>query len=168
MHEFGHVLLGETVIDIPEASLAVRDNIERWCNSFSSSFLLPTENAKKLFEENRAKLTDTETLNTLSRKYKVSKAAFLVKMINLDYISGADFEKIIERYVPKETKKKIEHEKKGISVASDKRCLSEMGNKFISLVANNFDKKFITYTDALGYLSIKSKNFEKVLAKARK
>jgi len=43
-----------------------------------------------------------------------------------------------------------------------------MGNKFISLVANNFDKKFITYTDALGYLSIKSKNFEKVLAKARK
>ena len=168
MHEFGHVLLGETVIDIPEASLAVRDNIERWCNAFSSSFLLPTEAAKKLFEENRAKLTNTETLNTLSRKYKVSKAAFLVKMVNLNYISRADFEKIIERYVPKETKKKIEREKKGISVASDKKCLSEMGNKFISLVANNFDKKFITYTDALGYLSIKSKNFEKVLAKARK
>ena len=168
MHEFGHVLLGETVIDIPEASLAIRDDIERWCNAFSSSFLLPTEAAKKLFEENRAKLTDTETLNTLSRKYKVSKAAFLVKMVNLGYISKADFGKIIERYVPKETKKKIEREKKGINVASDKKCLSEMGNKFISLVANNFDKKFITYTDALGYLSIKSKNFEKVLAKARK
>jgi len=168
MHEFGHVLLGETVIDIPEASLAIRNNIERWCNAFSSSFLLPTEAAKKLFEENRAKLTDTETLNTLSRKYKVSKAAFLVKMVNLGYISKADFGKIIERYVPKETKKKIEREKKGINVASDKKCLSEMGNKFISLVANNFDKKFITYTDALGYLSIKSKNFDKVLAKARK
>ncbi len=168
MHEFGHVLLGETVIDIPESSLAVRDNIERWCNAFSSSFLLPTEAAKKLFEENHTKLTDTETLNTLSRKYKVSKAAFLVKMVNLDYISRADFEKIIERYLPKEAKKKIEQEKRGISVASDKKCLYEMGNKFVSLVANNFDKKFITYTDALSYLSIKSKNFEKVLAKARK
>jgi len=168
MHEFGHVLLGETVIDIPEASLAIRDDIERWCNAFSSSFLLPTEAAKKLFEENRAKLTDTETLNTLSRKYKVSKAVFLVKMMNLDYISRDDFEKIIERYVPKETKKKIECEKKIINVASDKKCLSEMGNKFISIVANNFDKNFITYTDALSYLSIKSKNFDKVLAKARK
>lgn len=168
MHEFGHVLLGETVIDIPEVSLAVKDNVERWCNAFSSSFLLPTENAKKLFEENRAKLTDTETLNTLSRKYKVSKATFLVKMINLNYISRADFEKVIERYIPKEPKKKVEREQKGIPVASDKKCLSETGNKFISLVANNFDKEFITYADALSYLSIKSKNFEKVLAKARK
>ena len=168
MHEFGHILLGETVIDIPEASLKIRDNIERWCNAFSSSFLLPTESAKKLFEENRAKLTDTETLNNLSKKYKVSKAALLVKMLNLNYISRQEFESVVDRYVPRETKKKIEREKKGISIASDKRCLSEMGNKFISLVANNFDKNFITYTDALNYLSIKSKNFEKVLAKARK
>jgi len=69
--------------------------------------------------------------------------------------------------VPKETKK-IEVKKKGISLTSDQRCLSEMGNKFVSLVANNFDKDFITYSDALSYLSIKSKNFDRVLAKARK
>ncbi len=168
MHEFGHVLLGETVIDIPEASLTVRDNIERWCNAFSSSFLLPTEKAKELFEERRATLVDTETLNTLSKRYKVSKAALLVKMSNLNYISRQEFENVVKRYIPKETKKKIEREKKGIIVASDKKCLSEMGNKFISLVANNFDKNLITYTDALSYLSIKSKNFEKVLAKAKK
>jgi len=168
MHEFGHVLLGETVIDIPEASLTIRDNIERWCNAFSSSFLLPAETAKELFEERKAKLTDTETLNTLSRKYKMSKAAFLVKMLDLNYISKQEFESVVARYVLKETKKKIEREKKGISVAPEKRCLSEMGNKFISIVANNFDKNFITYTDALSYLSIKSKNFEKVLAKGRK
>jgi len=168
MHEFGHVLLGETVIDIPEASLDIRDNIERWCNAFASSFLLPSQEAKKLFEENRANLTGTETLNALSRKYKVSKAVLLVKMLNLNYISRQEFENVVSRYVPKETKKKVEREKKGISMAPDKKCLSEMGNKFISLIANNFDKKFITYTDALSYLSIKSKNFEKVLSKARK
>jgi Zn-dependent peptidase ImmA (M78 family)/DNA-binding XRE family transcriptional regulator len=167
MHEFGHVLLGETIIDIPEASLTIRDNIERWCNAFSSSFLLPAETARKLFEERKAKLTGTETLNTLSKKYKMSKAALLVKMVDLKYISRQEFESVVARYNTKETKKGIKREKKG-GIASDKRCLSEVGNKFISLVANNFDKNFITYTDALSYLSIKSKNFEKVLVKGRK
>ena len=31
MHEFGHILLGETVIDIPDESLKNRNNVERWC-----------------------------------------------------------------------------------------------------------------------------------------
>ncbi|MHB8359570.1 MAG: ImmA/IrrE family metallo-endopeptidase [Thermoplasmataceae archaeon] len=167
MHEFGHILLGETVIDIPDESQANRDSIERWCNAFSASFLLPKESISELFKEYRGRLTETETLNSLSRKYKVSKAVLLVKMLELDYISRQEFESVLARYVPKETKK-IEAKKKGISLTSDQRCLSEVGNKFVSLVANNFDKDFITYSDALSYLSIKSKNFDRVLAKARK
>lgn len=168
MHEFGHVLLGETVIDMPEATLAVRDNIERWCNAFSSSFLLPTRTAKDLFEEKRPQLTDTETLNTLSKKYKVSKAVLLLKMLNLNYISRPEFESVLDRFIPTKAEKKTKSKTKKVGMSSDKRCLSEIGNKFVSLVANNFDKKLITYTDALSYLSIKSGNFEKVLAKAKK
>ncbi len=168
MHEFGHILLGETVIDIPEGSLTLRDVIERWCNEFSSSFWLPTQAANELFEENRLKLIETETLNTLSKKYKMSKAALLFRMQNLKYISKAEFESILGRYLPRETKKKSMHEKKIVGLPSDKRILSEVGNKFVSLVANNYDKKLITYTDALSYLSIKSRNFERVLAQAKK
>ena len=59
-------------------------------------------------------------------------------------------------------------ETKAGGIPADVRCLSEIGNKFVSLVANNYDRNHITYTDALNYLSIKSKNFDKVLAKARK
>ena len=168
MHEFGHILLGETVIDIPDESLADRDSIERWCNKFASSFLLPKEPAIDLFKEYPGKLTETDTLNSLSRKYKVSKALLLVKMLELNYISRPEFENVMSRYAPKEAKKKTDEKKKMIGVTSDQRCLSEVGNKFVSLVANNFDKDFITYSDALSYLSIKSKNFDKVLAKARK
>ena len=167
MHEFGHILLGETVLDIPDESQTNQESIERWCNAFSASFLLPKKSISELFKEYRGRLTETETLNSLSRKYKVSKAVLLVKMLELNYISRQEFENVLARYAPKETKK-IEVKKKGISLTSDQRCLSEMGNKFVSLVANNFDKDFITYSDALSYLSIKSKNFDKVLAKARK
>ena len=89
-------------------------------------------------------------------------------MLELDYISRQEFDKVLARYVPKEAEKKTDEKKKKIGVTSDQRCLSEVGNKFVSLVANNFDKDFITYSDALSYLSIKSKNFDRVLAKARK
>jgi len=167
MHELGHILLGETVIDISDESQTNQESIERWCNAFSASFLLPKKSISELFKEYRGRLTETETLNSLSRKYKVSKAVFLVKMLELDYISRQKFENVMARYVPKETKK-IEVKKKGISLTSDQRCLSEVGNKFVSLVANNLDKDFITYSDALSYLSIKSKNFDKVLEKTRK
>ena len=168
MHEFSHILLGETVIDIPDESLANREKIERWCNAFSASFLLPKEYARELFEEYHGRLTETDTLNSLSRKYKVSKAVLLVKMLELYYISRQEFDNVLVRYAPREAEKNAEKKKKMIGVTPDQRCLSEVGNKFVSLVANNFDKDFITYSDALSYLSIKSKNFDRVLAKARK
>jgi len=164
LHEFGHIILGETVIDLPEVSLQTRNNIEAWCNSFSSAFLLPREVSIDLFNKNKRNLTETDTLNALSKRYKVSKAVLLVKMVNLNYISRQEFESVLARHTPKET----EVEKKVIGMGSDQRCLSEVGNKFVSLVANNFDKEFITYNDALSFLSIKSRNFDKVLARARK
>ena len=167
LHEFGHIILGETVIDLPEESLVVRSNIEAWCNAFSSAFLLPKEVSIDLFNKNKNSLTETNTLNALSRKYKVSKAVLLVKMVNLNYISKQEFESVLTRYVPKEAKVE-KKEKRAMGMASDQKCLSEMGNKFVSLVANNFDKEFITYNDALSFLSIKSRNFDKVLARARK
>ena len=167
MHEFGHIILGETVIDLPEESLQARSNIEAWCNSFSSAFLLPKEVSIDLFNKNKHNLTETDTLNTLSKRYKVSKAVLLVKMVNLNYISRQEFESVLARYTPKETKVE-KKEKQVMGMASDQRCLSEVGNKFVSLVANNFDREFITYNDALSFLSIKSRNFDKVLARARK
>ena len=167
MHEFGHIILGETVIDLPEESLQARNDIEAWCNSFSSAFLLPKEVSIDLFNKNKHNLTETDTLNALSKRYKVSKAVLLVKMVNLNYISRQEFESVLARYTPKETKVE-KKEKQIIGMASDQRCLSEVGNKFVSLVANNFDKEYITYNDALSFLSIKSRNFDKVLARARK
>ena len=167
MHEFGHIILGETVIDLPEESLQSRNNIEAWCNSFSSAFLLPKEVSIDLFNKNKHNLTETDTLNAMSKRYKVSKAVLLVKMVNLNYISRQEFESVLARYTPKETKVE-KKEKQVMGMASDQRCLSEVGNKFVSLVANNFDREFITYNDALSFLSIKSRNFDKVLARARK
>ena len=167
MHEFAHILLGESVIDLPDSVAISRNKIEVWCNEFASSFLLPENMAKNAFDSKKEGLTQTQTLNTLSRKYKISKAVILVKMLKLNYITKNEYDDVLGRYKPKpEATEK--GKKQGGGLSSDKKCLSQIGNKFISIVARNYDKNYITYTDALSYLSIKSKNFDKVLAKARK
>ncbi len=166
MHEFGHVLLGETVIDIPDATVKYSNNIERWCNIFSANFLLPRDLAVKLFKEYEGELTDTKTLGSLKYRYKVSKAMLLYNMFKLDFIIREEYEKTLDRYRPDEPEAKQKKQKGGIP--QDRRCLSEVGNRFLSLVANNYDNDNITYSDALTYLSVKSRNFDKVLAKARK
>jgi Zn-dependent peptidase ImmA (M78 family) len=164
MHEFGHILLNESAIDLPDESLKTQNKIERWCNVFASEFLFPEDLAKKVFSENKANLTKTNILKTLSNRFGISKATLIYKMLNLNYISKKECEEILRR--PRKIKEK--KKSKGGGIPADRKCLSEMGNKFVSLVANNYDKKHITYSDALSYLSIKTKKFEKVLSKARK
>ncbi|MBU4266265.1 MAG: XRE family transcriptional regulator [Candidatus Altiarchaeota archaeon] len=168
MHEFAHILLGESIIDLPDVSKIRKNKIEQWCDEFASSFLFPEEISKRLFESKNDVLTDSKTLRGLSRKYKLSKAMILVNMRKLHYISENEFEEVLNRYKPPEKKSKKKGGKQGGGIPSDKRCISQVGTKFVSIVANNYDHRHITYTDALNYLSIKSKNFDKVLAKARK
>ena len=168
MHEFAHILLWESVIDLPDATHSYRDNIEKWCHEFASSFLLPNEIAKAIFESNKVKLTQKETLKALSNRYKVSKAMLLLNMLKLKYIERKDYDAILRHYKMEIKPVKEKGKKGGGGIPSEIKCLSEKGNKFISLVANNYDRNYITYTDALSYLSIKSKNFDKVLSKAKK
>ncbi len=166
MHEFSHILLGESAIDLPDVASSSKNKIESWCNAFSASFLLPKSVANNIFIENKATLTQRKTLNYLSRKYKVSKAMLLLSMRKLNFIQKKDYDNILNQFKPDMKKEKVGKGGGGVSV--DRKIHSEVGNKFISLVANNYDREFITYTDALNYLSIKSKNFDKVLAKAKK
>jgi len=167
LHEFGHILLGETVIDLPFLSFNKKNKVEYWCNQFASSFLLPKTYAETLFSSEKS-LTNERTLNRLSRKYKVSKSMLLYAMYKQDFINKNEFERKLDNYKPskKDQKKKKETKQSG-GISQDRRCLREMGNKFVSIVANNYDKNLITYTDALNFLSVKSRNFDKVLAKAK-
>ncbi|HIH31245.1 TPA: ImmA/IrrE family metallo-endopeptidase [Candidatus Woesearchaeota archaeon] len=164
MHEFGHVLLNESGVSMPENSLFFKNvgDVEKWCNNFSSDFLLPEILAKSEFNQNK-------DIAKLSRTYKVSKAMLFYNMYRLNFISKQQYDGFIDKYVPEILKPKEKAEKKsGFRSTADKQCLSERGQKFVSLVVNNVDKGFITHSDALGYLSIKSKNLDKVMSKAKK
>ncbi len=105
-----------------------------------------------------------DTLKKLSRKYKVSKSMLLYNMVKLKFITSDDYGKFLSRYTKKEYDEKAEASSGG-GISAEKRCISELGASFVSLVADNIDKKTITYSDALDYLSIKSRSFEKLINK---
>jgi len=170
LHEFGHVLLGETAIDLPDLSIATTHKVENWCNSFASEFLLPKDLAKDVFKSEGSALTESKTLGKLSNKFKVSKGMLSYKMFKLDFITKPAYEEILDRYKPDQSEPKPHkegEEKKGGGIPAEIKCLSEVGNKFVSIVANNYDRNYITFTDALNYLSIRSKSFDRVLARAK-
>jgi len=167
MHEFGHVLLHESGVSMPERTLFAQrvGPVEKWCNDFASAFILPEVMANTEFTEYKNNLTDTLILSKLSRCYKVSKSMLLYNMFKLRYISQKEYDTVLKRY-PSD---KIRGKSTGFAAASvDKRCIQEKGQKFVSLVASNFEQGLITRSDALDYLSIKSKNLEKILNRVKK
>lgn len=171
MHEFGHVLLKESGVDMPESAFFInrkedveQEDVERWCDEFAAAFLLPELIAKKVFTQNKELLTETKTLNNLSKMYKVSKRMLLYNMLKLNYIPDTQYKAVLERYRPIKKELKAKQKKKG-GPAPAVRCLNEKGKKFISLVSANLNNKFITISDALDYLSIKSRHYDKMVSK---
>ena len=89
----------------------------------------------------------------------------LYNMFKLRYISQKEYDTVLKRYQPD----KIKGKSTGFAATSaDKRCIQEKGQKFVSLVASNFEQGLITRSDALDFLSIKSNNLEKVLNRVKK
>ena len=83
-------------------------------------------------------------------------------MMKLKFITSLDYEGILHRYMKKDYSK---DKSGGVGIPAERRCINELGASFVSLVADNIDKQTITYSDALDYLSIKSKSFEKLMNK---
>ena len=172
IHELGHLALNEPGVSIPENSILNEngdgiEKVEKWCNEFASSFLIPDAIAKREFGLFSNKLTDTDTLKKLSKKFKLSKAMILYKMRKMNLISFSEYKSVVDRYKPSNAVI-IRAGKKFRGAKADQRVFNERGQKFVSLVANNVEKGFITHKDALSYLSIKSKNLDKVISKSKK
>ncbi|VUT25141.1 MAG: transcription factor [Candidatus Methanolliviera sp. GoM_oil] len=163
VHEFAHVLLNKSGIDMPE-NFNNSDKVERWCNEFAAAFLLPADAFTKT--KNKENLTETKTLDYLSKRYNVSKHMILYNMHKLNYITHTQYKEVLERYKQLQKESGEKKKKKGGSLP-DRRCISEKGKKLISLVSANVENNFITNKDALDYLSIKSKHYDKILAKIK-
>lgn len=96
LHEYAHILLGDSKGDIciPEGigikSQSYNNNnnysnkdddirVERWCNNFAASFLLPLDIIRKKLQE----VNDIEKVIKEFSKQAVSKYAIIIRLLNL-------------------------------------------------------------------------------------
>ncbi|MFA6049182.1 MAG: XRE family transcriptional regulator [Candidatus Micrarchaeia archaeon] len=159
-HEYAHILLGESGVctDLESQS----DNqIERWCDQFAGSFLVPKEDLLSKISDN-TQIT-YEKLSALAKSFSVSKHMVFVRMSITGKLSAYDksvLSKIFSRNKDNVNKKSAS---KG-GIPPHRRCLSQKGNKFVSLVLENSRKNQITTSEALGHLEVKLNNLPKLEA----
>jgi len=159
-HEYAHLILGIPEIYIQDSDTS--KEIEKWCDTFASEFLIPTKELEKneLFEL----LVKTEKvmpkiIENLSREFKVSKKAILTKLMLLNVLSYEDYEEQKAKIESKIESKK--NQGKSI-ITPAKKCVQEKGEKFILTVLESKEKGLITTQDLLEFLSINYQNLNKL------
>lgn len=115
------------------------------------------KNAEIKKKENGKTIAVTKGENSLKLKLNEKEGKVL-----LEIVGGKTY-----KYILKKENSKLNIYKTGGGLPPDIRCIREKGGKFISLVSANFENKFITNRDALDYLSIKSRYYDKILPKIR-
>jgi Zn-dependent peptidase ImmA (M78 family)/DNA-binding XRE family transcriptional regulator len=165
-HEYGHILLSETSVCIPEFDLSKDSTklklVESWCNRFAAEFILPQEIKQRLAnDENRGDLG--KLLNKYSSRFKVSKYALLVRMREFGLVKDAELAEFVEKV-------RVANAKKGgfgRGLTQLQRCKQERGETYVSMVLENLDRGFINTRDALDYLSIRMKYLDSLRSRQR-
>jgi len=164
MHEFGHILIDQSGIDMGGQTFSGRKEtpVEKWCNEFASEFLLPKDTFLRALGDVPRGRYDEDKIRSISKRYKVSKLMLMTKMRRLNILDERSYSRIREEMEAKGTSKRDQ----GFPMPSETRCLSEKGERFISLVRDNIQNGEIGYYDAVDLLSVKVKVVDKVLGKA--
>ena len=154
-HEYAHAVLKDASICNPFLEIGAHgDTHENWCDSFAGYILLPADSVRKDF----ASLSEMDLISKVTRisnMYKVSKYSVLVKLKNLNLIQQSEYVTETTRLMSKKRGKPM-----GRKLPAPRRCFQEKGQKFVSLVLTGAQERHITNSDALDYLSIKTKHLD--------
>lgn len=150
-HEFAHILLGITEMYI-ENEISTNRNIENWCDSFASEFLIPS---KDLLVEIEKNVINIELIENLSKKLKVSKKAILLKLKIIGLLSLEDYKKLLSEI-------DLSAKKQSGFVTPYRKTILEKGRRFISYVLEARKQGIITTHDALNFLKIKLKYLPRI------
>jgi len=163
-HEFAHIILGVTEIYTGEEELIINKDVENWCDSFASEFLIPAEALEEdkdfqAFKQAKTKILSPKLLQNLSKKFKISQQAILTRLKTLNLI---DYNAYKNEFL--KLKKQFEEpSKKGGFLSPEQKCIQEKGKRFVSIVLESKDKGIITTADVIEYLAIKYKHLNKLI-----
>lgn len=165
MHEYAHALLTESKSALcypenePISGNKSEEIMERWCDNFSGSFLMPKDTYLTDFSllENNASY---ENIRWLSNKYHVSKPAALTRLFILKAISWSQYENRREDIFSRSFK--VQDHTGGKGETKAETAVREKGQIFCSIVIKSNNRNIISTKDVLDYLDIKLNNFNEL------
>lgn len=171
-HEIGHILLHKSGVCVPD-NLSRNSfeyiKIEKFCNHFASSVLVPVKDFKSNDIVIRLSKTNfdywnSEDIKHLASNYKVSKEVIYRRLVQIGVLKERDYEiKRNELIKGFEEYKKIKN--KNLIIPQYRKIISRNGKAFTSLVLNSMNQSRITLTDVSSFLGTTSKHISAVEAK---
>ncbi len=153
-HEYAHILLGINELD-EDSNYSSSDKIEKWCNNFASYFLISDDRIKQYVD----KFDNIDKIVTsISNRYKLSYSMIFYRLYKLNYIQSYETE--YDKFIKRKEQIKNTTSSGGNYIVNIK---TEYGNKFINIVNENYEKGEITLNEALTYLGIKIKTYDKLM-----
>lgn len=170
MHEFGHVLLNEEGICMPEYGSITnkptnkQQKIESWCNHFSASILVPRAQFLESFHElDERKAEPKSIINYLSRQFRVSKQVIIVRILRF-FPNHPEKQKYLKEFEMLRESLSIKKDSAGFVSPVDV-CLSRKGKKYVSLVLDSRKKDIINNRNTIDYLNLKLKHLSAIQAR---
>ena len=99
LHELGHLLHKESVIDETTDGIQYEHESEVWCNRFAGEMLMPQDDfiqKTQIFEITGEVEKDIDHIDAIAKTFKVSSHAFAVRMLQLEKINQQQYQVIAE------------------------------------------------------------------------
>jgi Zn-dependent peptidase ImmA (M78 family) len=162
LHEFAHIFLNEG--GICNDFNYTHSQIEKFCNEFAGSFLVPDKYLLDILEKEHITLDDIKKddgLERLQKIFKVSNNDLLRKYLSLNLISDSFYQQKVQEWAEKY---KIKEKEKGFipSITFGKRAFNNNSRRFIDLVFRARELGKITTDRAADYLGVNMKSLSEV------
>ena len=163
-HELAHLIYRNNHIDATANDKGIAylknvaanyQNIERLCNEFAAEFLLPTSDFAK---ETKRYGTSPDGVATLAKRYGVSRAVVLRKMLTDKLISRAAY----NRQASSLNASYRRITKKGGGGSFYRTRLAYLGKPYVELVLKKYDQQQISLGEAADYIGIKPSQFDHI------
>lgn len=167
MHEFGHLLVGQSGLCAPESILrspAGSEEVERYCNRFAGSLLVPSDALKSHPAAQRiaAKddVPDNQDFSGLRASFKVSNQVLWYRLRDTGLVSRSRYGELWRVWSGRPPPPK--HASRGGGRRRAKRSIDTNGVRFAGMVLEAEEQGEITYADALDYLSIQPHDWDEL------
>lgn len=162
-HEYAHLMLSETSVCVQVDDQTPKGLVERWCNSFAASFLMPEADLKQSVARRFSRRTyETWTLNAiglLAAEYRVSRVAMARRLREVGISNYYDTNR--SELYRLDKRKKTAGGGGGGGRKTEVERLTEVGTATASVILDAVNQNITDVTEAADVLELRLDQLER-------